>query len=142
MRDMNGSKNPRWNGGKYTDVAGYVHIKAPSHPYSDSRGYVSEHRLVIEQKLGRYLLPTEHVDHINEIKNDNRPENLQVVSNRMNKKLDFLRNGHPFQGKHHSKESNQKNRNKHLGNKASLLTKLKMSISGKRAWDKRRVATL
>jgi hypothetical protein len=36
----------------------------------------------MEQKLGRYLLPTEDVDHLNGVKTDNRPENLQLMSSR------------------------------------------------------------
>jgi hypothetical protein len=43
---------------------------------------VAEHRFVMEQKLGRRLTNSEHVWHINEIKDDNRPENLELRKRR------------------------------------------------------------
>jgi len=43
-------------------------------------GYRLEHRLVMERHIGRPLLRTEHIHHINEDHLDNRIENLQIVS--------------------------------------------------------------
>jgi len=78
---LQGENNPMWNGGK-TIKDGYVLIWNPKHPYAQkSRGYVQEHRLVMEQKLGRYLKPQERTHHVNGIKDDNRPENIILFLN-------------------------------------------------------------
>jgi hypothetical protein len=74
-----GEKALHWKGGK-AKRGKYILIYNPSHPYSTLQGYVPEHRLVMEQHIGRFLAPEEVVHHINGIKADNRIENLMLFS--------------------------------------------------------------
>jgi len=78
---FSGNKNPRWKGGRKKQSDGYILIYKPNHPFADKKGYVLEHRLVMEKHLGRHLKPEEVVHHINGIKNDNRPKNLKLFPN-------------------------------------------------------------
>jgi len=75
-----GSSSPHWKGGRSINYAGYVMIYSPNHPMSTKAGVVFEHRLVMEKKLGRYLNRGEIVHHINHIRDDNREENLILLS--------------------------------------------------------------
>lgn len=80
--DMSGDKNPNWKGGRLIDKDGYILIYKPNHPNKNAIGYVREHRLVMEKKLKRLLKMTEVVHHINNIKDDNRIENLMLFKTR------------------------------------------------------------
>jgi hypothetical protein len=75
---VTGSANGYWKGGQTRHKAGYVMVLAPDHPRATSGRYVFEHVLVMEQLLGRYLLPGETVHHRNGVRDDNRPENLEL----------------------------------------------------------------
>jgi HNH endonuclease len=57
---------------------GYRLVIARDHPFARKNGYVAEHRLVMESMIGRYLLPEETPHHKNGVRDDNRPENLEL----------------------------------------------------------------
>jgi hypothetical protein len=74
-------KHPRWKGGRILNFHGYMLIYKPEHPFCNNNKYIAEHRLVMEKHLKRFLKRTEIVHHINNIKTDNRIENLQLFNN-------------------------------------------------------------
>lgn len=81
MKQLKGKEHWNWKGGFYINASGYKLLNFPDHPRADSKGYVYEHLLVAEQKLGRSLLKGEEVHHVNHNRSDNRPDNLMVFQN-------------------------------------------------------------
>lgn len=81
LRHARGEKHANWTGGRRVQ-AGYVYVLIQKDdPFACMRtviGYVAEHRLVMARTLGRPLTSTEQVHHINGVKSDNRPENLEL----------------------------------------------------------------
>ena len=68
-----------YKGGKIIN-RGYVLILQKDHPLADSKGYIPEHRLVMCNHLNRLLSSDEHIHHLNGNIQDNRIENLQIVT--------------------------------------------------------------
>lgn len=76
-------RNHFWKGGRTIASNGYVLVKVPpGHHLADVRGYAYEHRLVAEEKIQRRLQPDEQVHHINGVRTDNDPANIEVVASR------------------------------------------------------------
>ena len=63
----------------YNRGNGYQYIILHDHPFSDKRGRISYHRYLMEQKIGRYLLPSEVVHHKDGNKENNRKSNLIIT---------------------------------------------------------------
>ena len=88
-RDQNGENNSMWNGGR-SKHEGYFRVKQRTHPFADSKGYVLEHRLIMEKHIGRYLTKDEIVHHINHNKIDNRIENLELMTKWQHAKFHYI----------------------------------------------------
>ena len=60
---------------------GYMYCRtSPVHPKANSKGLYPLHRVLVENKLGRSLLPWEDVHHLDEDKTNNYPDNLKALS--------------------------------------------------------------
>ena len=72
---QSGKGNPNWNGGRTKEIrSGYINVLV------EKGVYKREHRIIMEKYLGRKLSRFELVHHRNGIKDDNRLENLQIVT--------------------------------------------------------------
>lgn len=67
-------------GHKKNRTDGYVCVYFPDHPKSNKDGYIMEHDLIMECLIGRHLKDDEVVHHKNKKRNDNRKENLELMT--------------------------------------------------------------
>lgn len=67
-----GDKSASWNGGRFIDSNGYYRVWVDG-------VYVKEHRLVMEKHLGRRLLKSEHIHHIDGNTLNNNVDNLLIM---------------------------------------------------------------
>ena len=76
------SRQCRWENhlhAKQTNAAGYVLVFIGKGQLGAGKsGHILEHRKVMQDILGRPLFASENVHHKNGIKDDNRPENLEL----------------------------------------------------------------
>lgn len=79
-RRMSEAKKIHGIGHKKKRTDGYVAVYYPDHEKSTKDGYVMEHILVMEKAIGRHLTDKECVHHLNGIRNDNRLENLKLMT--------------------------------------------------------------
>lgn len=82
---LRGDKKPAWKGGvthrrRKGSYQSVKYVRCPAEYISMARkdGYVMEHRLIVAQRIGRPLLRSEVVHHINHNVTDNRDENLML----------------------------------------------------------------
>ena len=81
-----GKNNHQFETGRRIATSGYVLMSTPEgHASAKKRAgrkttLIWEHRHVMEQKLGRALLPTEAVDHVDGLTLHNHPDNLRLFA--------------------------------------------------------------
>lgn len=72
------------------DKDGYLRMYAGKHPYANGRKEIQVHVMLMEVHIGRAITDLECVHHINEIKTDNRLENLELMSHAEHSRMHAL----------------------------------------------------
>ena len=74
-----GKRSTNWKGGRKINRDGYIELYKPDHPNSDIMGYVKEHVFIMSEFLRRKLEKGEVVHHIDEIRDNNDIDNLELM---------------------------------------------------------------
>lgn len=85
VKCFRGENHHAWKGGEWIDSDGYRHVYAPEEPGADKKGYIREHRLVMQHHIGRTLFPDETVHHKYGDRLDNQIEHLELWSGKQPK---------------------------------------------------------
>ncbi len=90
LGQFSGDKHYNWKGGIYTS-GGYVFVRQPDHPNATKKGYIRRSHLVAEKALGRVfnIKKGEMTHHVNEIRDDDSPENILVCLRGWHKSLHY-----------------------------------------------------
>lgn len=72
--------NYEFGGHEKQRTDGYISVYCPQHPNSNKDGYMLKHRLVMELHIGATIPRGYIVHHKNGKKNDNRVENLELMT--------------------------------------------------------------
>lgn len=73
LSHQKGALSPLFKGGRHVTADGYARVLVEG-----TGKYEPEHRVVMARTLGRPLRPDETVHHVNGVRDDNRPENLEL----------------------------------------------------------------
>lgn len=71
---------PSYKGGCTLVYGGYIYEHCPTHRLCNQWGYVAQHRMISEDLIGRPLRKGEVVHHRDEVRTNNAPDNLEVMT--------------------------------------------------------------
>lgn len=77
-----GNNHPRFKGHRFISNGRAWIFVGKTHPQTNSKGYMLEHRFIMSQVVGHDLLSDEHVHHIDNNKLNNELSNLRLLSQR------------------------------------------------------------